>query len=277
MTILMMVIGWILTAVYVFLSLMLHEWAHVFAVRLMRAKVEKVGFFQFGMMAKVRGLENLHSWERYVIYAAGPLANIAVATWAFTVSRISYVGVGWLEDLAFYNLVLGLFNLTPALPLDGGRILWQFLGNRLGILRASRIVKSLAAGISHLFFFLGLIQIILNPINITLICAAAYIRHKNKDITLELQAAFYMALDGKNSTDRARTLPIKEIPVPADMEIKHALERLAGDYFIIFHIDGDENRPLRERTLLNHVFKYGINGTLGDIPQLIQYMLQCKE
>jgi len=241
---------------------MVHEWAHVFAVQFMGGKVEKVGFFPFGMMARVRRLERLHSWERYVIYAAGPAANFAVAFWAGITSHTSYVGVAWLDELAFYNLVLGVFNLTPVLPLDGGRILWQFLGNRVGILRANRYLKRLGIAVSYVFIFLGFVQVIFFPYNITLLCAGIFIRQKNKAISAELQAAFHLALDGKNSDERSRTLPVKTIHIPAETPIKHALERLAGDYFICYHI---KKRLLREQTLINHIFKHGITGTVEDI------------
>jgi len=261
----MIIFTWLQTAVLVFASLMLHEWAHVFAVRFMGGKIEKVGFFPLGMMAKARRLETLHSWERYVIYAAGPAANLATALWAFATSHISYVGIAWLDELAFYNVVLGIFNLTPALPLDGGRLALQFLGNRIGILRASRFITRLGIAISYAFIALGIIQAVLFPFNITLLCAGLFIKHKNKTIAPELQAAFHLAISGKNSPHRARTLTIKELPLPAETEIKHAFERLTGDYFITFHIDGKKEYPLREQTLINYIFKHGITGTVGEI------------
>ncbi|MCL2197893.1 MAG: site-2 protease family protein [Defluviitaleaceae bacterium] len=254
----------IVTFVMVAASLFIHEWAHVFAIKFMGAKVEKVGFFPLGMMAKARRLETLHSWERYVIFAAGPAANIAIALWAFAVSHISYVGVRWLDDLAFYNAVLGVFNLLPALPLDGGRLLHQFLGNRIGILRANRFMLRLGVAVSRIFILLGIVQAVLFPFNISLLLAGIFIRKKNKTLPPELEVAFHLAIEGKNHINRARTLPVKEIKIPPDTEIKKALERLSIDYFINFYI-GEKKDLLREQTLINHVFKHGITGTTEDI------------
>ncbi|MCL2388095.1 MAG: hypothetical protein FWC89_11200 [Defluviitaleaceae bacterium] len=258
--------GWLFTAVLVTASLVLHEWAHVFAVKFMGGKVEKISVFPLGLMAKVRGLENLHAWERYVIYAAGPIANLAISLWALGVSRISYTGVGWLDELAFYSLVIGIFNLTPALPLDGGRIALQFLGNRIGLLRANRIIILLGVIVSYFFLGLGIVQVILFPFNISLLMAAIFIKWKNKSIATELEAAFYRAMEGKNHQDRARNLPVIEIEIPSDTQIKQALERLAGDYFITFLVDG--HRHIREQQLIHHVFTRGISGTIGDVSQL---------
>jgi stage IV sporulation protein FB len=167
--------------------------------------------------------------------------------------------------LAFYNFVLGVFNLTPVLPLDGGRIMLQFIGNRIGMLRANRIISQLGIFIGYTYILLGFVQVILFPYNITLLCAGIYIRKKNKNIAPELAAAFHLALDGKNSPNRTRTLPIKDIPIPHETKVKHALERLSGDYFITYYIDGKKEHPLREQTLINHVFKHGITGTVGEM------------
>ncbi|MDR0272443.1 MAG: site-2 protease family protein [Clostridiales bacterium] len=265
MNALITVFGWLVTAAMIIASIALHEWAHIFAIRFMGGQVENPKFFPLGMIAKARRLETLHSWERYVIYAAGPAANFAVAIWSFTVSEISYVGVPWLDELAFYNFALGFFNLTPALPMDGGRITWQFIGNRIGILRTNRFITRLGIAISYAFIVLGFVQVILFPFNITLLCAGMFLRHRNKNLAPELTAAFYRAQDGKNSENRARTLPVKEIPLPRDTKIKHALERIAGDYFITFLIDGKKERLLREQTLINYVFKHGITGTVEEI------------
>jgi stage IV sporulation protein FB len=172
--------------------------------------------------------------------------------------------VARLDELAFYNLVLGIFNLTPAMPLDGGRIVWQFAGNRIGILRASRLIARVGTAAGYAFIALGIVQVIFYPYNITLFCAGFFILKKNKSISPELNAAFHLAVDGKNSPARARTLPVREVFLPPDAPIKHALERIAGDYFIVFRI-GEKKERLREQTLIKYIFTKGITGTVGDL------------
>jgi len=255
----------VLTLVLAFASVLIHEWAHVLVIRYMGGVVEKVGFFPLGMTAKARRLENLHGWERYIIYVAGPLANGFIAVWAILTSRLSYVGIGWLDELAFVNLVLAVFNLLPALPLDGGRIIFQFMGNRMGILRAIRFMLRIGKVISIMLILLGVVQVILFPPNITLILAGEFLRRKNKKMQPELEAAFYRALDGKNSRLRARLLPTKNKNIPGTATVKQALELLQFDSFITFYIDAKKERPITEKTLLEYVFANGLNGTVEDI------------
>lgn len=251
-----------LTVVLVLAGLAVHELAHVLAIRFFGGKVERVGFFPLGLLAKVRRLETLHAKERYIIFAAGPAANFFLAAWAFTTSQLSYVGIAWLDDFAFYNAVLGVFNLTPALPLDGGRIAWQFLGNRAGILRANRTLIKIGRGVGAAFIALGIIQALLFPFNITLLLAGIFILRKNKRLAPELQAAFHLALDGKNSPARARTLKTREITAAPETEIKHALEGLTGDSFTVFRAG---EKKIHERALVDYIFAHGINGTLDSI------------
>jgi len=250
-----------MTILIVALSLIAHEYAHVFAVKFLGGKIERVGFFPLGMMARTRQLERLSGRERYVIYAAGPMANFALVLWAAIASHVAYVYTPILDAIVFYNLVLGLFNLTPVLPLDGGRILWQFLGNKIGILRAARIVKRLGLVVGCVFIFLGMVQIVLFPYNLTLLCAGVFIMKKGRRAEPWMQAEFHLALDGKSSPTRVRTLPVKRISVPAEMPVKDAFERLAGDYFIEFCVD--EMQVVTERALLAHIFKHGLTGTIG--------------
>jgi stage IV sporulation protein FB len=254
-----------ITIIFVLASLALHESAHILAVKFLGGKIERVGIFPLGFFAKARRLETLSSYERYVIYFAGPAANFTVALWAFATSQLSYVGIEPLDGLAFYNFAIGLFNLMPVLPLDGGRILLQFLGNKYGILRAGRLVKRLGILLSYVFIFFGILQILFFPYNLTLFCAGIFLLKKNKKIASELHAAFHLALAGKNSPNRARILPVKKIALPAEIGIKYAMERLAFDYFITFYIDAKSDRPLREEKLLKYIFKNGINGTIGEI------------
>jgi len=248
---------------FLIISLVVHELAHVLAVNYLGGKVEKVGIFPLGFAARFRKLESLRAWERYIIYGAGALANAILAAWTFSVSRLSYFGIAWLEELAFYNLVLCIFNLIPILPLDGGRILHQFLSNRIGILRASRIMVRFGLWFSILLIILGFLQVILYSYNITLLCAALYIRRQNKEIVPTLQMEFFQYLNAKTAREKRRLMPVRKIKIPQNSTLKYALEHLTIDHFTEFILD-EKTHTLPESMLLNHVFNYGLHGRISD-------------
>lgn len=109
--------------------------------------------------------------QEFVIAVAGPLVNVAIAILIIAVLG----GSGALEDmtqiedprtdflvrLAGVNIFLVLFNLIPAFPMDGGRILRAALATRLSWSRATQIAATIGQGMAFLFGFIGLLY---NPI-----------------------------------------------------------------------------------------------------------------
>jgi len=254
----------ILTAlVWVIIALVVHESSHVLAANYLGAKVEKVGMFPLGLRARFRGLEKLSAWERYMIYGAGSIANAMVTLWTFTVSRLSYFGIPWLEELAFFNLVLCVFNLLPILPLDGGRIVHQILSNRFGMLRANRFMIKFGLCFSYIVMGLGFLQVILYNYNVTLLCAGLYIKQQNKDAKSSLQLDFFPFLLAKTSPARGRLMPRRRVQISRNTTLKAALARLTMDHFTDFEIE-KERDLLTEATLLEYVFSCGMHGTVGD-------------
>ena len=258
------IMGIFTTAALVICALILHELAHIFAVNYLGGKIEKIGAFPLGIKARFTGLEKLLAWERYVIYGAGSLANLIMAAWAFSVSRMSYFGVPWLEAFALYNIVLCVFNLIPVLPLDGGRIVHQFLSNRIGILRANRIMVRIGLGVGIALMFLGVVQVVLYNYNITLLCAGIYIKHQNKEMKPRLQMEFFKALEAKNAPARARLMPVKTVMIHKNASVKHAMDRLTMDHFVAFSIK-ERGYTLHERVLLEHIFANGLQGTVSQL------------
>ena len=252
------------TAALVICALILHELAHIFAVNYLGGKVEKVGAFPLGIEARFSGLEKLLAWERYVIYGAGSFANAIAMVWTLGVSRMSYFGVPWLEAFAFYNMVLCMFNLLPILPLDGGRILHQFLSNRIGMRPANRLMTGFGLCVGIVLMLLGFVQVVLYNYNITLLCAGFYIKRQNVEMKSLLQMEFFKILSTKNMPAKARLMPVKIAHVSSETTLKRTMDYLRMDYFTVFYIKESEY-TLHERVLLEYIFRFGLQGTVGEL------------
>jgi Zn-dependent protease/CBS domain-containing protein len=129
---------WIVAAIIsalFFASVVAHELSHALVARRYGLKVERITLFMLGGAAELKE-EPKRARDEGVIAAAGPVSSLIIGGAMALVdlaAPILYVSVaaGW---LAIINIALGLFNLLPGFPMDGGRILraliWRLSGDR---------------------------------------------------------------------------------------------------------------------------------------------------
>ncbi|MCA9667933.1 MAG: site-2 protease family protein [Myxococcales bacterium] len=124
-----------------FTSVLAHELGHALVARRLGVGVSGIDLHFFGGAAKLSSMPK-SSRDEVLIAAAGPAVSFAIAALA----GLGYLLSGSLAvaTLALINLVLGAFNLLPALPMDGGRIFRALLSRRLGRIRATEISVTVA-------------------------------------------------------------------------------------------------------------------------------------
>lgn len=123
-------------ALLLFCSVVLHELGHSLVAKSQGIKVNSITLFVFGGVASI-DRESKTPGEAFQVAIAGPAVSLTLFLLFYLLSQAlppSGVGQVITSDLADLNLVLGLFNLIPGLPLDGGQILkaavWKLTGNR---------------------------------------------------------------------------------------------------------------------------------------------------
>lgn len=132
-------------------TLLVHEFAHALVARHLGLRVIDITIWPLGGMARMEGLSG-HSSREAMVAAAGPLSNLVLAA-------ICAFLPGQIADSAYVmNLILGLGNLVPAFPLDGGRLLRAWLAMRSPLVDATlasvRLAKLIALA-ALLFGFWG--------------------------------------------------------------------------------------------------------------------------
>ncbi|WP_425060630.1 hypothetical protein SCACP_13650 [Sporomusa carbonis] len=160
----------------VFGAVLWHELAHMLMAAGLGYKVKQIELLPFGATARIERLADAGAASEIMIAAAGPLASMVLAA-------LCYAGIGeagnWQEVLSFVgevNLMLAGFNLLPALPLDGGRILRAILTRRRDYRNATAIVVMISNIISFMLLILaGLGYLLHNTINLTIIIAAGFL------------------------------------------------------------------------------------------------------
>lgn len=166
--------GLLLKVSGVFISVLWHEAAHAAAARLLGYSVREIELLPFGGVARIDRLGEAESHNDLFIALVGPVASFVLAGGIIVLSRYIH---GW--DWFFYfqtNLMLGWFNLIPALPLDGGRILRAWLARLCGYYKATIATVYIGWFLSGCFVFVSLLQLFFrSDINLTLLFAAAFI------------------------------------------------------------------------------------------------------
>jgi Zn-dependent protease len=151
-----------LTAIMLFVSVLLHELGHSVVAMSYRIPVRSITLFIFGGIAQLGGEPPSASAE-FWIAIAGPAVSLALAV-LFTLLQPLAAGVPPVFALAAYlgyiNFALVVFNLIPGFPLDGGRVfralVWAITGN---LQRATVIAGSVGRFVGFIFIFLGVWQI----------------------------------------------------------------------------------------------------------------------
>ena len=148
----------VVAAFLFFASLLAHEFGHALEAKREGVEIEGITLWLFGGVAKFKGMFPSAGAE-FRIAIAGPIVSLALGAifvllaWKASLPEVMDAVAAW---LGYINLVLLLFNLLPALPLDGGRVLRSALWGISGNLRwATNVAARIGQGFGYLFVLGG--------------------------------------------------------------------------------------------------------------------------
>lgn len=237
------------------LSLFAHESAHLLAARAMHVRINHLRLTPFGAMARIDNPYSISAMRLFAVSAAGPVANLLVLL--ITAALCHWRLLDSLDgaELLQINLMLMLFNLLPALPLDGGRMLYAIL--------TKIMPRHRAAELGILFGRILAAALLLMPV-------IAFAAHSHLNLSPIFAALFLLtsAQDERRAlTDsRVRTLmdcmrpldeplPVSMVAISAQTPAEIALKAALPDRATLFAVydQGRFSRFIDDRTILNRM------------------------
>lgn len=209
-------------------SILLHELFHIAAARVLHIRVIELELMPVGGAARLENLWRLRPAQAAAIALAGPLANLLLIVLSSALCQWGVMSAEWTAVMIEQNAVIFVFNLLPALPMDGGRILCGLLGCRMSIASAAKVGRRIA-----LFLALGLMALsayglMRGRINITIPAATVFLLVSARREQQQGECAALESLTGRiDELKLEGVLPMRFLAVDAQLTVQRAAVRLS--------------------------------------------------
>lgn len=222
----------ITSGIIIIVSILLHELAHSLVAQKYGLIVTEIELYIFGGVSKIEKEPETPKSE-IIIAAVGPLSSLVIG---FVFLLIIFLSSSTLPAIIFVslfytgisNISLGLFNLIPAFPIDGGRILRAFLWYRKrDILSATKIASRVGSYLAYGLMAYGFLQIILFGFitGFWLVIIGSYLNRQTKQSYIQVKNMAVL------STIYAKEMiSVPQIKIPFEMLISDAV----SNYFMVY-------------------------------------------
>ncbi|MBR5518248.1 MAG: site-2 protease family protein [Clostridia bacterium] len=244
----------------------LHEAAHILVAKRCRVPISKVEILPFGI--------TMHPVEEYVlkpvdevkICLAGPLCNFVVAylVWRF-------YGGAYREYIVAFNLAMGIFNLLPAIPLDGGRIMRALFVKRFGHIRSTSVAFNITKIVAALIGVFGILVVVKTRFNFSFLVVGCFLianltEEKKRANSIIMKDILYSRKKLAKGVSPSEALVANLYERAMNVISKLSYDR----YYIVYVADtkGEVLKTVTETEIIEKTAVYGTNITMKKIIEM---------
>ncbi len=158
-------LGSVMFIITIFASIALHELGHALMARRFGIKTDDIVLYPIGGIARLKSMGE--GFQEFWISIAGPAVNVVIASLIFVfllltkklvpINQVFTEDGHFLQAVMQVNIILVIFNLVPAFPMDGGRVLRAILAQTMPREKATNIAAKIGQGLAIIFILLGLL------------------------------------------------------------------------------------------------------------------------
>ncbi|MCL5071573.1 MAG: M50 family metallopeptidase [Actinobacteria bacterium] len=264
----MIITGYLTEYILILISIILHEAGHIISALLLGRKLHYVKLLPAGLNASLSG-ENSSAWRNLAIYACGPAVNALLAAIVISAGRHNPGRTYYTDFFILVNICLGIFNMIPVLPLDGGRIIREILAFKTGSSKAGSIMYKISFFLALGLIFAGIIQLTGNIYNFSVLLVGIYVL-----ITIKMEKTEAALMNIKSVIYRRSRLlkkgiyQARDLVVIKSMRLGEVIKNMDFDRFHIIYVLDDNLKVMgvyTEQEIIDAMLKYNTDITFEDM------------
>lgn len=266
---LLAVAGLLREAALLFGVVIMHELAHAAAARWYGLGVAQVELLPFGGVARLEGAIELYPAIEAKVALAGPLSNLAAMAMALAAVQAGLLAPNAGMLFVEVNALIGGFNLIPALPLDGGRVVRAWLARRVGIRRATERAARAGAWCGLAMCAVGLPLAFTGYVSVSMVAVGLFLVVAATREEEQAAFAFMRYLARRREELRLEAgVSARQIVAGEQTPVKDVLDMFVPQVYHVVWVLGRDGRLAGiagEVEVIDAMFEHGIETPLGRV------------
>ncbi|QGU00040.1 hypothetical protein SYNTR_1446 [Candidatus Syntrophocurvum alkaliphilum] len=259
-------LGLLIEVFIIFSAVIIHELAHIIVAKLMGIKVIEVELFPFGGQAKIESFMGLDPEKEIYVALAGPIISLSLAGILYFLNPS--INSTYLSLLVKINALLGIFNLIPIIPLDGGKVVRALLSTLIGYKKATEWLSLLGKVFALALIGYGSYQTYFHNTGINFIVLGVFLFWAaHREGKLLAYAFMRFLVNKKQDLSKNGYLPARQIVSNYDVTVKQLLNNTRPNFYLIVVVIDDNHQVVAMKTeaeLIELLLTKGPNLKLGD-------------